>query len=108
MSEHEEPSQIGHLAEHYTRLKEEVRHVEDRVQQVQRAYQVAAISFSNLAVHDDHLAVHGANGDAGELAGNLHNLLSARELIDLLNHKNHLQHELDQVRTRLRSWLSYV
>jgi hypothetical protein len=108
MSEHEHPSQIGQLAEHYSRLKDEVSHIDQRVDAAQRAYQVAAVSFRDLDVHDDHLGLNNSNGDYHASAHALDNLLGSRELIDLLRERTRLHAELGQVRDKLRSWLNYV
>jgi hypothetical protein len=108
MSENQEPHQIGRLAEEYARLKDEVYRVEERVERARRAYQVAAISFADIAVHEDRLTV-GSSGELGDCAtANLQNLLGTRELIELFHERSRLRHELDEVRGKLRGWLTHI
>lgn len=108
MSEHEQPLQIGRLAEDYERLKNEVRQLEERVERAQRAYQVAAISFREIVVHDDHLGIAASEGDSSSGAQHLQHLLSTRELVELFHERTRLRSELDHVRDKLRAWLNYV
>jgi hypothetical protein len=108
MSEHEESQQIGRLAEDYARLKDEVRHIEDRVERVRRACQVVAISFADIIVHDDRLTIEGAGEHTNGSNGHLENLLNTRELTDLFHERKRLRCELDHVRGKLREWLSHI
>ncbi len=108
MSEHEQPAQIGQLAEHYTRLKEEVKRVDERVDQVQRAYQVAALCFHDLGPQDDYLVIHSNDEGFRASAHHLHHLLGKHDLVNLLHERNRLRSELEQVRDKLRAWLNYV
>ena len=109
MSEHAEPSHIGHLADTYTHLKDELHQLEAKLEQARRAYQIAAMSFSDLVAHEDKLGLNGNSSESytapeQHLAG----LLNARELVSLLHERARVRHELEQVRGKLRSWLNYV
>ncbi|HEY5054618.1 MAG TPA: hypothetical protein VII58_00565 [Acidobacteriaceae bacterium] len=108
MSEHEDPQQIGRLAEDYARLKDEVYRVEERVARAHRAYLVAALSFEQIIVQDDRLTVANSEELGGAASSNLENLMSAQELIGLFHERDHLRRELDGVRSRLRGWLTHV
>ena len=108
MSEHEDPQQIGRLAEDYARLKDEVYRVEERVGRAHRAYLVAALSFEQIIVQDNRLTVANSEELGGAAAANLENLLNAHELIGLFHERNRLRGELDEVRARLRGWLTHV
>jgi hypothetical protein len=108
MGEHEDPQQIGRLAEDYARLKEEVYKVEERVGRANRAYLVAALSFEQIIVQDNRLTVANSDELGGAASANLENLMSAHELIGLFHERSRLRHELDDVRSRLRGWLTHV
>jgi hypothetical protein len=108
MSEHEDPQQIGRLAEDYARLKDEVYRVEERVARAHRAYLVAALSFEQIIVDDNRLTVANSAELGGTAAANLENLLGSPDLIGLLLERNRLRQELDEVRSRLRGWLTHV
>ncbi len=109
MSEHEEPLEIGRLAEEYNRLKEEVSQLDERAEQAQRAYQTAAIFFRSLDVEDERLVVSSPYRAEGvPSAQDLPSLLGARELIELFNERIRLRRELGQVRDKLRGWLNHV
>ena len=108
MSEHQESQQIGRLAEDYARLKDDVRHIEDRVERVRRACQVVAISFADIVVHDDRLSIETPGEHTNGANGHLENLLNTRELTDLFNERRRLRCELDQVRGQLREWLNHI
>lgn len=105
MSEHQEPQQIGRLAEDYARLKDEVYRVEERVGRAHKACLIAAISFQDIVVHEDRLAL--GNGD-GCNNGHLENLLNTRELVELFHERARLRGELDRVRGELRGWLNHI
>lgn len=108
MSEHEEPQQIGRLADEYARLKSDVQGVEDRVKRAHRAYLVAAISFEEIAVNGDHMSLAGSDDSANYSSSNLQNLLNTHELIQLFHERGRLRGELDDVRSKLRGWLTHV
>lgn len=108
MGEHEDPQQIGRLAEDYARLKDEVYRVEERVGRAHRAYLVAALSFEEIIVQDNRLTVANSEELGAAASSNLENLMSAQELAGLFHERNRLRHELDEVRTRLRGWLTHV
>jgi hypothetical protein len=108
MGEHEDPQQIGRLAEDYARLKDEVYRVEERVGRGHRAYLAAALSFEQIIVQDGRLTVANSEELGGAAAANLENLMSAQELIGLFQERDRLRHELDEVRSRLRGWLTHV
>ncbi|HXE09298.1 MAG TPA: hypothetical protein VN612_15450 [Acidobacteriaceae bacterium] len=108
MSEHEDPQQIGRLAEDYARLKDEVYNVEQRVARAHRAYLVAALSFEQIIVQDNRLTVANSEELGGAHSSSLENLMSAHELIGLFHERSRLRHELDEVRCRLRGWLTHV
>ena len=108
MSEHEDPQQIGRLAEEYARLKDEVYRAEERVGRAHRAYLVAALSFEQIIAQDGRLAVANSEELGGAAAANLENLLNAHELVGLFHERDRLRHELDEVRSRLRGWLTHV
>jgi hypothetical protein len=109
MSEHEEPLEIGRLAEEYNRLKEEVSQLDERAERAQRAYQTAAIFFRSLDVEGEQLVVSSPYRAEGvPSAQDLPSLLSARELIELFNERIRLRRELGQVRDKLRGWLNHV
>ena len=108
MSEHQDPQQIGRLAEDYARLKDEVYRVEERVGRAHRAYLVAALSFEQIIVQDSRLTVANSEELGGAAAANLENLLNAHELTGLFQERNRLRGELDEVRARLRGWLTHV
>ena len=108
MGEHEDPQQIGRLAEDYARLKDEVYQVEERVSRAHRAYLVAALSFEQVIVQDGRLTVANSAELGGAAAANLENLMNSHELIGLFHERDRLRHELDEVRSRLRGWLTHV
>ena len=108
MSEHEEPQQIGRLADEYARLKSEVQSIEDRVKRARRAYLVAVISFEEIAVSGDHLTLAGSDESANYSSSNLQNLLSTHELVQLFHERDTLRGNLDEVRSKLRGWLTHV
>jgi hypothetical protein len=108
MSEHGEPQQIGRLAEDYARLKEEVYRVEERVKRAHRAYLVAAISFEEILVQDDRLSLGSSDELARTSSECLQNLMNTRELSDLFHERSRLNGELDEVRGKLRGWLTRV
>ena len=108
MSEHEDPQQIGRLAEDYARLKDEVYQVEERVGRAHRAYLVAALSFEQIIAPDGRLTVANSEELGGATATNLENLMNSHELIGLFHERDRLRQELDQVRSRLRGWLTHV
>jgi len=108
MSEHQESQQIGRLAEDYARLKDEVHHIEERVERVRRACQVVAISFGDIVVHDDRLTIEHAGELPNGSNGHLDNLLNSHELAELFNERKRARCELEQVRTKLRSWLNHI
>jgi hypothetical protein len=108
MSEHEEPQQIGRLADEYARLKNEVQGVEERVKRAHRAYLVAAISFEEIGVNGEHLSLAGSDESANYSSSNLQNLLSTHELVQLFHERVKLRGELDEVRSKLRGWLTHV
>jgi hypothetical protein len=108
MSEHEEPQQIGRLADEYARLKNEVQGVEERVKRAHRAYLVAAISFEEIIVSGDHPSLAGSDESVNYSSSNLQNLLSTQELVQLFHERNKLRGELDEVRSKLRGWLTHV
>ena len=108
MGEHEDPQQIGRLAEDYARLKDEVYKVEERVGRAHRAYLVAALSFDQIIAQDNRLTVANSEELGGAASANLENLMSAHELIGLFHERSRLRHELDEVRSRLRGWLTHV
>ena len=109
MSEHAEPSHIGHLADTYSHLKDELHQLEGKLELARRAYQIAAMSFNDLIAHDEKLALNGNSAESysapnQQLAG----LLNSRELVMLLHERSRVRYELEQVRGKLRSWLNYV
>jgi hypothetical protein len=108
MSEHEEPQQIGRLADEYARLKSEVQGVEERVKRVHRAYLVAAISFEEITVSGDYLGLAGSDESVNYSSANLQNLLNTHELVQLFEERGRLRGELDDVRSKLRGWLTHV
>ena len=108
MSEHEDPQQIGRLAEDYARLKDEVYRLEERVARAHRAYLVAALSFEQIIAQDGRLVVANSAELGGAAAANLENLLNSHELLGLFHERDRLRHELDEVRSRLRGWLTHV
>jgi hypothetical protein len=108
MSEHEEPQQIGRLADEYARLKGEVQGVEDRVKRAHRAYLVAAISFEEIAVHGDQISLQGGDDSANYSSSNLQNLLGTHELTQLFHERDRLRGDLEEVRSKLRGWLTHV
>jgi hypothetical protein len=108
MSEHEEPQQIGRLADDYARLKSEVQGIEDRVKRAHRAYLVAAISFEEIAVHGEQLSIASSDDSANYSSSNLQNLLNTHELVQLFHERGRLRGELDEVRSKLRGWLTHV
>jgi hypothetical protein len=107
MSEHEDPQQIGRLAEDYARLKSEVQGLEERVERARRAFTLAAISFEEITVQEDHLIISNS-AEMGDCGGRLQNLLSTRELIDLFHERNRVRGDLDEVRAKLRGWLTRI
>jgi len=108
MSEQEDPQQIGRLAEDYARLKSEVHGLEERVERAHRAFTIAAISFEEITVQEDHLFLANS-AEMGDCANSrLQNLLSTRELIDLFHERNRVRGELDEVRAKLRGWLTRI
>jgi hypothetical protein len=108
MSEHEEPQQIGRLADEYARLKSEVQAVEERVKRAHRAYLVAAISFEEIAVSGEHMSLAGSDDSANYSSSNLQNLLNTQELVQLFHERDRLRGELEEVRSKLRGWLTHV
>ena len=62
MSEHEDPQQIGRLAEDYARLKDQVHGLEERVERAHRAFTIAAISFEEITVQEDNLFLANSAG----------------------------------------------
>jgi hypothetical protein len=108
MSEHEDPQQIGRLAEDYARLKDQVHGLDERVERAHRAFTIAAISFEEITVQEDRLTL-ADSAEAGDSATcRLQNLLNTRELIDLFHERNRVRGELDEVRARLRGWLTHI
>jgi hypothetical protein len=108
MSEHEEPQHIGRLAEEYARLRDEVYGVEERVERARRAYLLAAIYFDRIVVREDRLSL-GSSEELAECSStNLQNLLGTREMVDLFHEQSRLRAELDEVRGKLRGWLTQV
>jgi hypothetical protein len=107
-SEQEEPQQIGRLADEYARLKNEVQSVEERVKRVHRAYLVAAISFEEIAVNGEQLSLAGSDESVNYSSSNLQNLLSTQELVQLFHERGRLHKDLDEVRSKLRGWLTHV
>lgn len=108
MSEQQDPQQIGRLAEDYARLKDEVYRVEERVARAHRAYLVAALHFEQIVVQDDRLTITNSEEAGSTASANLENLMSGHELIGLFHERNRLRGELDEVRARLRGWLTHV
>jgi hypothetical protein len=108
MSEHEEPQQIGRLAEEYARLKGEVSCIDERIERARRAYLLAAITFDHIVVHEDQLSL-GSSDEVAKCSGaNLQNLLGTREVVELFSERSRLRAELDGVRSKLRGWLTQV
>jgi hypothetical protein len=108
MNEHEEPQQIGRLAEEYARLKDEVYRVEERVERARRAYLVAALSFGEIVVQEDRLALGGSHELSNGSGASLHNLMNQGELVQLFHERSRLRGELEEVRGKLRGWLTHV
>ena len=108
MSENQEPHQIGRLAEDYARLKDEVYRVEERVERARRAFQMAAISFADIVVHEDRLTLASSDELGASASANLQNLMNSRELIELFQERSRLHSELDEIRGKLRGWLTHI
>ena len=108
MSEHQEPQQIGRLAEEYARLRDEVYRVEERVERAHRACLAVAIFFQDIVVQEDHLTLRTSDELANSSTEHLQSLLSAGELVQLFHERNRLRTEMDDVRSKLRGWLNHI
>ena len=79
-----------------------------RVERAHRAFTIAAISFEEITVQEDHLFLANS-AEMGDCAkSRLQNLLGTRELIDLFHERNRVRGELDEVRAKLRGWLTRI
>ena len=102
MTEHEKYEQVGRLAEEVSHLKGELNHINEKLNQAYYAYQamVQGQNFNAWSVKDGKLIIPMRQPQMPPV--NLEALLSTRELVDVLEKKQHLTTELEATSKRLR------
>ena len=103
MSEHEKQIQIGALVEQYSKLRGEQAHITEKLNRAFRACGYVQISSQHLKATGGRIvsSLGGYQQPNQPTIADLPSLLSYGELLHLLEEKERLQTEINEVRERL-------
>jgi hypothetical protein len=103
MSEHEKRDQIGHLAEECSHVRGKLNHIMEKLNRVQAACNLlnAPQVFQNLRAHEGRLQIN--QPQYQQQWQNIEGLIGYKELVELVQEKQHLTHELETLKQRLQN-----
>jgi hypothetical protein len=105
MSEQEKYEQVGRLAEEVSHIKGKLAHLNEKLTRAQMGYQFLGNPgmFSQLRVEDGKLALPPNYVQRNQQQNQLDGLLSTHELIQVLEEKERLTAEFNDVAARLKT-----